>query len=66
MTGDMFVQHHRDQKLQQYSGSLERMAELVDFGKVAAAVDAACPRPDRSKGAARRTRLRGCESLDNS
>lgn len=46
----MFVQHHRDQKLQQYTGSLERMTELVDFGKVAAAVDAACPRPDRSKG----------------
>jgi IS5 family transposase len=46
----MFVQHRRDQKLQQYTGSLERMAELVDFGKVAAAVDAACPRPDRSKG----------------
>jgi hypothetical protein len=46
----VFVRHHRDQKLQQYTGSLERMAELVDFGKVAAAVDAACPRPDHSKG----------------
>lgn len=50
VTGDMFVQHHRDQKLQQYTGSLERMAELVDFAKVGAAVDGACPRPDRSKG----------------
>jgi len=48
--GDMFVQHHRDQKLQQYTDSLERMGELVDFEQVAAAVDAACPRPDRSKG----------------
>jgi IS5 family transposase len=46
----MFVQHHRDQKLQQYTGSLDRMAELVDSAKVAAAVDAACSRPDRSMG----------------
>jgi transposase, IS5 family len=46
----MSVQERRDQKLQQYTAGLQRMAELVDFAKVAAAVDAACPRPDRSKG----------------
>jgi IS5 family transposase len=40
----------RDRKLRQYTESLERMGELVDFAALAAAVDAACPRPDRSKG----------------
>ncbi|WP_419187230.1 transposase, partial [Caldimonas tepidiphila] len=48
--GDMFVQQPTDVKLQQYTDSLERMGELVDFEQVAVAVDAACPRPDRSKG----------------
>jgi IS5 family transposase len=46
----MSVQDHRDQKLQQYTAGLQHMGELVDFAKVAAAVDAACPRPDRRKG----------------
>jgi IS5 family transposase len=46
----MSVQDHRDQKLQQYTVSLQRMGELVDFEKVSAAVDTACPRADRSKG----------------
>jgi hypothetical protein len=46
----MSVQDYRDQKLQQYTVSLQRMGELVDFENVAAAVDAACPRADRSKG----------------
>ena len=46
----MSVQDHRDQKLQQYTAGLQRMEELVDFAKVEAAVDSACPRPDRSKG----------------
>ena len=51
MTHDKAVQQQRDKKLVQYTASLDRMAELVDFVAVAAAVDGACPRPDRgSKG----------------
>jgi IS5 family transposase len=48
MTHDKAVQQQRDKKLVQYTASLERMAELVDFVAVAAAVDKVCPRPDRS------------------
>ena len=48
MTHDKAVQQQRDKKLVQYTASLDRMAELVDFAAVAAAVDGACPRPDRS------------------
>ena len=47
---DERIQQQRDRKLVQYTASLERMAELVDFAAVAAAVDKACPRPDRGKG----------------
>ena len=43
------VQQQRDKKLRQYTAGLERMAEVVDFAAVAAAVDTACPRPDRSQ-----------------
>jgi len=50
MTHDKAVQQQRDKKLVQYTASLDRMAELVDFVAVAAAVDGACPRPDRGKG----------------
>jgi IS5 family transposase len=45
---DEQVQQQRDKKLRQYTEGLECMAELVDFAALAAAVDAACPRPDRS------------------
>ena len=45
---DERVQQQRDRKLRQYTESLDRMVELVDFASMAAAVDAACPRPDRS------------------
>lgn len=48
MTQDKAVQQQRDRKLVQYTASLERMGELVDFVAVAAAVDEACRRPDRS------------------
>ena len=48
MTHDKAVQQQRDKKLVQYTASLDRMAELVDFVAVAAAVDGACPRPQRS------------------
>lgn len=49
MQGESFVQDLRSEKMQRYSDSLERMAELVDFGIVAATVDAACTRPDCTK-----------------
>ncbi len=48
MTHDKAVQQQRDRKLVQYTASLDRMGELVDFVAVAAAVDKVCPRPDRS------------------
>src|SRR5690349_16585776 len=48
MTHDKAVQQQRDKKLVQYTASLDRITELVDFVAVAAAVDVACPRPDRS------------------
>ncbi|MEK8028287.1 transposase [Pseudaquabacterium rugosum] len=40
----------RKAKLEGYVQSLAAMDELIDFGAMAAAVDRACPRPDRSKG----------------
>jgi IS5 family transposase len=47
---DLFVQEHRQVKLGGYVANLAAMDGLIDFGAVAGAVDAACPRADRSKG----------------
>jgi IS5 family transposase len=47
---DMFVMSHRKAKLEGYVQTLAAMDELIDFSWMAAAVDAACPRADRSKG----------------
>lgn len=47
---DLFVEEQRISKLQSHVATLARMAELVDFPAIAASVDAACPRPDRSRG----------------
>jgi len=47
---DLFVQEHRQAKLGSYVANLAAMDGLIDFGAVANAVDAACPRADRSKG----------------
>jgi len=44
------VQDHREAKLGGFVANLAAIDELVDFGAVAAKVDDACPRPDRSKG----------------
>jgi IS5 family transposase len=49
-SGDLFVEEHRQAKLGSYVAHLAGMDELIDFCAVAAAVDAACPRADRSKG----------------
>ena len=49
-TVDLFVQDQRQAKLGGFIANLAAMDELIDFGAVAAEVDAACPRPDRSKG----------------
>lgn len=46
----MFVMRHRKAKLEGYVQTLAAMDELIDFSSMAAAVDAACPRADRSKG----------------
>ncbi|MEK8028650.1 IS5 family transposase [Pseudaquabacterium rugosum] len=47
---DLFLVRQRKAKLEGYVQSLAAMDELIDFGAMAAAVDRACPRPDRSKG----------------
>jgi IS5 family transposase len=47
---DLFVQEHRQAKLGSYVANLAAMDGLIDFGAMARAVDAACPRADRSKG----------------
>ncbi len=49
-SGDLFVQDQRETKLGGFIANLAAMDELVDFGAIAAHVDTACPRPDRSKG----------------
>lgn len=49
-SSDLFVQEHRQDKMGGFIANLAAMDELVDFAAVAARVDAACPRPDRSKG----------------
>jgi transposase, IS5 family len=49
-TADLFVQDQRQAKLGSFVENLAAMDELIDFAAVAAQVDTACPRPDRSKG----------------
>jgi transposase, IS5 family len=49
-TADLFLQDQRQAKLGGFIANLAAMDELIDFGAIAAEVDAACPRPDRSKG----------------
>lgn len=47
---DLFVQDLREAKLGGFVANLAAIDGLVDFGAIAAEVDTACPRPDRSKG----------------
>jgi IS5 family transposase len=47
---DLFVVQQRKAKLEGYVQTLAAMNELIDFAAMAAAVDKACPRADRSKG----------------
>jgi transposase, IS5 family len=47
---DLFVQDQRQSKLGGFIANLAAMDELIDFAAIAAQVEAACPRPDRSKG----------------
>lgn len=47
---DLFMQDHRQAKLGGFIANLAAMDELIDFVAIAAQVDAACRRPDRSKG----------------
>jgi len=47
---DLFVAQQRKAKLEGYVQTLAAMDELIDFAAMAAAVDKACPRADRSKG----------------
>ena len=47
---DLFVQDNRQAKLGGFIANLAAMDGLIDFAAIAAQVDAACPRPDRSKG----------------
>jgi len=49
-SSDLFVQEQRQDKLGGFIANLAAMDELIDFAAVAVQVDAACPRPDRSKG----------------
>ena len=49
-SGDLFVEEQRQNKLGAYVANLAAMDGLIDFCAVAAAVDAACPLADRSKG----------------
>lgn len=48
--GDLFVQDQRQAKLGGFIANLAAMDELIDFSAIAAQVDVACPRADRSKG----------------
>lgn len=47
---DLFLVRQRKAKLEGYVQTLAAMDKLIDFSAMAAAVDAACPRADRSKG----------------
>ena len=47
---DLLVQDQREAKLVGFIANLAAMDQLIDFAAVAAQVDAACPRSDRSKG----------------
>ena len=47
---DLFVQDLRQTTLGSFIANLAAMDELIDFGVIAAQVDKACPRADRSKG----------------
>ena len=47
---DMFLLRHRKAKLEGYVQTLAAMDTLIDFSSMAASVDTACPRADRSKG----------------
>lgn len=47
---DLFVVQQRKAKLEGYVQTLAAMDKLIDFAGMAAAVDKACPRADRSKG----------------
>jgi hypothetical protein len=47
---DLFVQDQRQAKLGGFIANLAAMDELIDFAAIAARVDTACPRADRSKG----------------
>lgn len=47
---DLFVQEQRQDKMGGFIANLAAMDELIDFAAIAAQVDSACPRPDRSKG----------------
>lgn len=49
-TADLFVQEQRQDKMGGFIANLAAMDELIDFAAVAAQVDAACPRPERSRG----------------
>lgn len=45
---DLFVQDQRQAKLGGFIANLAAMDELIDFAAIAARVDTACPRADRS------------------
>jgi hypothetical protein len=47
---DLFVQDERQAMLGGFIANLAAMDELIDFAAVTAAVDADCPRAERSKG----------------
>lgn len=47
---DLFVQDQRQTKLGSFIANLAAMEELINFSAIAAQVDEACPRADRSKG----------------
>ncbi|MEY4748566.1 MAG: hypothetical protein RIQ60_780 [Pseudomonadota bacterium] len=47
---DLFLREQRKSKLEGYVQTLAAMDDLIDFSTMAAAVDAACPRPERKKG----------------
>lgn len=47
---DLFVAQQRKAKLEGYVQTLAAMDELIDFAAMAAALDKASPRADRSKG----------------
>lgn len=49
-TADLFVQDQRQAKLGGFIANLAAMDELINFAAIAAQVDSACPRGDRSKG----------------